>query len=87
MIGVYILQSLKNDSYYIGSTNDIGRRLQQHKDGLVKSTKNILPIELKLFYECDNLIQARRLEYKIKNLKRKDLIKRMISEQKINIGL
>jgi len=83
MSGIYILESLKNHSYYIGSTNDINRRLREHNDGLVKSTKNILPLELKLFFECDNLKEARRLEYKIKKLKRKDLIERMIQDKKV----
>ena len=86
MTGVYILQSSKNNSYYIGSTNNINRRIVQHENGLVKSTRNILPVELKLFYKCDSLTQARQLEYKIKKLKRKDLIESMISEQKIDIG-
>jgi len=30
---VYILQSLKNSRFYIGSTTDLNRRLQEHLSG------------------------------------------------------
>ena len=87
MIGVYILQSLKNGTYYIGSTNDIDRRLIQHEKGFVKSTRNILPVELKLFCGYDNLKLARQIEFRIKKLKRRDIIEKMIKNQKISISI
>lgn len=30
---IYILQSLVNSRYYLGSTNDLDRRLEQHNSG------------------------------------------------------
>ena len=43
MYYVYLLK-LKDSSIYTGSTPDLGRRLKQHRDGLVKSTKNLSPV-------------------------------------------
>ncbi len=37
---VYILQSLKDSKYYIGSTSDVEARLRFHNAGLQRSTRN-----------------------------------------------
>jgi predicted GIY-YIG superfamily endonuclease len=37
-IGVYILQG---NRYYVGCTNNLERRLEQHKNGQAYSTKRI----------------------------------------------
>ncbi|GAB4219759.1 MAG: hypothetical protein Fur009_7390 [Candidatus Microgenomates bacterium] len=42
MYYVYFLR-LKNKDIYTGFTDDLKRRLQEHKLGKVKSTKNYLP--------------------------------------------
>jgi len=47
---VYILKSLKDGKFYIGRTGTLQKRLNQHKKGLVKSTRNRLPVIL-VFYE------------------------------------
>jgi len=75
---VYILQSRKNNRYYIGSTNDITRRLKQHNDGLVLSTKNIRPLELKIIISCDNIREARVNEHKLKDYKSRKIIEKVI---------
>ena len=46
MFIVYILKSLKDNKRYIGFTEDIERRIQEHNNGLVKSTKNRRPFAL-----------------------------------------
>ncbi len=46
MFYVYILVSLKDKNFYVGSTQDLVRRIAEHKKGKVKSTKNRLPIKL-----------------------------------------
>ncbi len=38
MYYVYILQSQKDNSYYVGSTNDLKRRLNEHNNGGKKFT-------------------------------------------------
>ncbi|MBK6912191.1 MAG: GIY-YIG nuclease family protein [Ignavibacteriales bacterium] len=44
MYFVYILQSLKDNKRYIGSTNEIQRRVEEHNSGKVKSTRNRSPL-------------------------------------------
>ncbi len=51
MYYVYILKSRKDGNLYIGSTNDLKRRLDEHNNGLVFSTKSRRPFEL-VYYEA-----------------------------------
>ena len=46
MYFVYVLKSLKDGKHYIGFSNDLKRRLEEHNSGLVKSTINRKPMEL-----------------------------------------
>ena len=48
---VYILKSLKNDSFYIGYTTDLKRRFKQHNNGESQATKPFRPYKL-IFYEA-----------------------------------
>jgi len=41
MYHVYLLKSKKNDTFYIGYTNNIKVRLTDHNSGKVEYTKNI----------------------------------------------
>jgi len=43
---VYIIKSSKDNKRYIGCTKNILRRLDEHNNGLVKSTRNRRPLEL-----------------------------------------
>lgn len=66
MFFVYILQSRKDKSFYIGFAVNIKERLEKHNQGLVRSTKNIRPIEL-IYCEIykskkDALIREKRLK-------------------------
>lgn len=51
MYYVYVLTSLKDGDMYIGSTNDLKRRIVQHNKGQVPATKPRLPFKL-LYYEA-----------------------------------
>jgi putative endonuclease len=51
MFYVYILRSKKDDKLYIGSTNDLRKRLIEHNRGEVFSTKSRIPFEL-IYYEA-----------------------------------
>lgn len=82
-IGVYILLC-NNGRYYIGSTNDLQRRITEHTTGHVQSTKNILPISLKFFYACPTIREARIIEYRLKKKKSKKIINQIIQDRKIN---
>jgi predicted GIY-YIG superfamily endonuclease len=58
---VYFLQ-LSNGDIYVGSTNDLRRRLDSHRKGQVRSTKPNLPIELKAYLAVPTAELARELE-------------------------
>ena len=62
---VYILHCNDGRRYY-GSTNDLIRRLAEHRDGRVRSTKPRLPVDLIYFEECQTLDQARQKERSFK---------------------
>ena len=83
---VYILQSQKNYSYYVGSTTDIERRLFEHSIGQTKSTKNLAPWKLVFFKSYPDIKTARQVEYKVKKLKSKKIIERIILDQDILMG-
>lgn len=51
MFYVYILKSIKDKELYIGSTNDLKRRFQEHNKGLVRSTSKRKPFIL-IYYEA-----------------------------------
>jgi len=51
MFYIYILQSLKNRSLYIGYTNDLKKRFKEHNDGRSLATKPFRPYKL-IFYEA-----------------------------------
>jgi len=65
---VYILQSEKDGSFYIGQTNNLQSRLKRHNAGLEKYTSKKMPW---IFWstEVDSRSESLRLERKIKNLK------------------
>ncbi|MBT4879694.1 MAG: GIY-YIG nuclease family protein [Alphaproteobacteria bacterium] len=58
---VYFLQ-LRNEQFYVGSTNDLKRRLASHQDGGVISTKPFRPVVLKSYVAIENEKSARELE-------------------------
>lgn len=77
---VYILQSLRDNRYYIGSTNNLQRRLTIHKEGKVYSTKRMLPVELVFYHQAGSLKEARQLEKVLKNFKRHDIVSRIVAD-------
>jgi len=77
---VYILKSLKNGSYYIGSTSDLKRRLVEHNAGKTKSLKHLTPFELKFSQEFKSKAEAYRVEKKLKKWKNKQIIERIIED-------
>lgn len=80
--GVYILQSSKNERYYIGSTDILQKRLEEHSRGMVKATRFITPLELKAFISCNTLTEARKAEYRLKQYKRRDILKKVVFDKK-----
>ena len=66
---VYILQSEKNGRYYIGSTIDPERRLDQHNCGLVAASRNKGPWIRVALIEFKNPTIARQAEHHLKRQK------------------
>jgi putative endonuclease len=58
---VYFL-ALSNGDIYVGSTNDLKRRLSSHDRGQVISTKAFLPVKLKCYIGVESEPNARHLE-------------------------
>ncbi len=83
---VYILRSLKNKRYYIGSTNDLVRRLSEHNRGHTKSTRFSKPFKLVFNQEYQTLIKARQIELKLKRFKSRHIIDKIVTEQVIELG-
>jgi len=52
MFYTYVLKSIKDDNFYIGWTNNLKDRLEEHNEGLVRSTKNRRPLKLTYYEAC-----------------------------------
>jgi putative endonuclease len=76
---VYILKSL-DQRFYIGSTNNLERRLAQHHSGHTHSTKRMFGLVPVFKQEYGSLLQARKIESKLKKLKRHDYIEKIIQD-------
>ncbi|MFH1960747.1 MAG: GIY-YIG nuclease family protein, partial [Patescibacteria group bacterium] len=52
--------------FYIGITSDLKKRVQQHKNRCVKSTKGFDSVELVYYEACKNKTDARHRENQLK---------------------
>ena len=59
---VYILTSKKDAKLYVGSTNDLKRRLGEHESGQCESTRSRRPLELEAYVAVREESVARNLE-------------------------
>lgn len=62
MWNVYILESSKDKSYYIGVTSNIKLRLKEHNSGLSKSTASKRPWFLKRIEKYSDIKSAYQRE-------------------------
>jgi putative endonuclease len=76
---VYVLQSQKDKSIYIGYTNDLKRRFEEHNKGLCPSTKDRAPFRVAACETYSSEIDARTREVRLKKFKNayKELLKRI----------
>jgi len=77
---VYVLQSLKNQSLYIGYTKDLRQRLKRHNSGGNSYTKKYMPWQLIHYEAYLNEQDARRREKYLKTSQGSRLLKRMLKE-------
>ena len=81
MFFVYLIQSEKHGTFYIGQTSSPLDRLKYHNRGKCKYTRNKGPWGLLAFKECASRAEAMAEERRLKNLKNKEAI---LKEFKIN---
>ena len=67
MVYTYVIRSKKGNRWYTGTTTDLRKRLQEHNDGKVVSTKNRGPFELIYYEACLNEQDARVREKYLKS--------------------
>jgi len=68
---VYILASGKNGTLYIGITNDLMRRLYEHKNSLIKGFTNKYKVNnLVYFEETNDISEAIKREKQLKKWNR-----------------
>ena len=77
---VYVLLSEKDGNFYIGYTDDLKKRLDEHNKGRVPSTRNRNPLIL-IYYEAGlNQKDAIRREKKLKTTWGQRYIKSRLKE-------
>ncbi|MDD3662381.1 MAG: GIY-YIG nuclease family protein [Candidatus Pacebacteria bacterium] len=62
---VYVLKT--KTGYYIGCTHDLRDRMKRHTSGQAKTTKDILPIELKMYFAIKDKNEAYNFEKYLKS--------------------
>ena len=84
MAYVYILK-LSNGSYYIGSCRDIEKRLRDHSNKQVKSTKYKLPFSVMYIKKFLAYHDVRKEELRIKSWKKRKSIENLCQFDKENM--
>ena len=68
---VYILASRRNGTLYIGVTNDLARRMAEHKDGRAESFTRKYGVKTLVYYEVfEEIAAALAREARLKKYKR-----------------
>jgi len=68
---VYILASKRNGTLYIGVTNDLSRRVWEHRDGLIPGFTKTYGVKTLVYYETfDDINAAINRETRLKKYKR-----------------
>jgi len=76
MFFVYILRSVRDNNLYIGQTNNLKRRIFEHNNGDVQSTKKRRPLILLEFTKCYSKEKAILTEKEYKKGYKREEIKR-----------
>jgi predicted GIY-YIG superfamily endonuclease len=80
---VYVLK-LKNEQYYVGSTNDLARRFVDHKTWHTITTKRIPVEEMKFHRKYETKNEARKIEMFLKKQKSRILIEKFMTDSRKN---
>jgi putative endonuclease len=81
MFYVYVLISLQDKELYIGSTNNLVKRLEEHNSGKVPATRPRIPLTLVYYeaYAAEKGAREREAQLKLRGQARAQLIKRLRS--------
>ena len=83
---VYILRG-SSGRHYIGATNDLERRLVEHRNGGTHSTARLgYPLELVASLEVAELADARKLERELKRKKNPSLAIHLLERRRASSG-
>ncbi len=85
MYYVYVLRSKKDKKNYTGYTSNLKKRMEEHQNGKVESTKYRRPFDLVYFEGCLDSKDARRREIYLKTTYGKRFIKNRIKNYIIQI--
>ncbi len=75
---MYILQSMKDFSFYVGQCNDLDRRMSKHFDGFSKYTSSKGPWRLVYFEMVETRVEGLRREREVKSKKSAQYIKFLV---------
>jgi len=78
MYYTYVLYSPSYNQIYIGHTNNLKLRFQQHNDGLSKSTKRYVPWELIHYEEFETRAEAMKREKELKSHRGRNYIREIL---------
>lgn len=84
MFYTYILISEKDNKFYVGYTDYLKRRIKQHNDGDVESTKYRRPLKLIYYEVCINQQDALHREKYLKTTYGKRYIRNRLKNYLIN---
>ena len=76
MAYVYILKSLSKDKFYVGSTDNLDRRPEEHNSGLSYYTKRFIPWRIVYQEKYDNIGDAIKREKYLKSAAGRRFIKK-----------
>lgn len=80
MYYVYVLQSLKDRKLYIGYTNNLKRRFEEHNSGRNEVTRERKPFRLLYYEACTQKPDALKRELQLKTGFGREYLKRRLSD-------
>jgi putative endonuclease len=85
MYHVYVLASEKTGRFYVGSTEDVERRLFQHNAGYPTSTRHGVPWRLVRVESCESRAAATRWEKQYKTGKGRDELRALLAQETVRV--
>ncbi|MFV8373782.1 GIY-YIG nuclease family protein [Flavobacterium sp. LB1P71] len=89
MYFIYIIYSEKLDRYYVGATDDVRKRLDEHNSVFYNEafTAKGIPWELSLSFECESSEKAYGLEKFLKRMKSRVFLEKVMVDPSILLDI